>query len=128
MAVLGVAQVAELRESGAFVEDSILAGHSVGEYNALAAVAGVLPLEAVLEVVFQRGSAMHALVPRDENGRSDYRMAAIRPSQIGLADEDVQGFVAGVAEESGEFLEIVNLNLRGSQYAIADTVAGLGEL
>ncbi|MGB6070588.1 MAG: fatty acid synthase subunit beta domain-containing protein, partial [Rhodococcus sp. (in: high G+C Gram-positive bacteria)] len=128
MAVLGVAQVAELRESGAFVENSILAGHSVGEYNALAAVAGVLPLEAVLEVVFQRGSAMHALVPRDASGRSDYRMAAIRPSQIGLADEDVQGFVAGVAEESGEFLEIVNLNLRGSQYAIAGTVAGLGEL
>ncbi|RMB75268.1 DUF1729 domain-containing protein [Rhodococcus sp. SBT000017] len=128
MAVLGVAQVAELRESGAFVENSILAGHSVGEYNALAAVAGVLPLEAVLEVVFQRGSAMHALVPRDASGRSDYRMAAIRPSQIGLADEDVHGFVAGVAAESGEFLEIVNLNLRGSQYAIAGTVAGLGEL
>lgn len=128
MAVLGVAQVAEMREAGVFVENSILAGHSVGEYNALAAVAGVLPLEAVLEVVFQRGSAMHALVPRDSAGRSDYRMAAIRPSQIGLADEDVHAFIAGVAEESGEFLEIVNLNLRGSQYAIAGTVDGLGEL
>jgi fatty acid synthase len=44
MATLGVAQVAELRESGAFVEGALLAGHSVGEYNALAAVAGVLPL------------------------------------------------------------------------------------
>jgi len=128
MAVLGVAQVAELRESGAFVEDSLLAGHSVGEYNALAAVAGVLPLEAVLEVVFQRGSAMHALVPRDEAGRSNYRLAAIRPSQIGVADEDLAEFVAGVASETGEFLEIVNLNLRGSQYAIAGTVAGLDAL
>ncbi|OZC45861.1 3-oxoacyl-ACP synthase [Rhodococcus sp. 06-621-2] len=128
MAVLGVAQVAELREAGVFVENSILAGHSVGEYNALAAVAGVLPLEAVLEVVFQRGSAMHALVPRDAAGRSNYRMAAIRPSQIGLADDDVQAFVAGVAEETGEFLQIVNLNLRGSQYAIAGTVDGLNAL
>ncbi|MDJ0360637.1 type I polyketide synthase [Rhodococcus sp. H29-C3] len=128
MAVLGVAQVAEMRESGVFVENSILAGHSVGEYNALAAVAGVLPLEAVLEVVFQRGSAMHALVPRDASGRSDYRMAAIRPSQMGVADTDVHAFVAGVAEASGEFLEIVNLNLRGSQYAIAGTVAGLAAL
>ncbi|EID80664.1 MULTISPECIES: type I polyketide synthase [Rhodococcus] len=128
MATLGVAQVAELRESGAFVEGALLAGHSVGEYNALAAVAGVLPLEAVLEVVFQRGSAMHALVPRDEAGRSDYRMAAIRPSQIGLADDDVEAFVAGVAEATGEFLQIVNLNLRGSQYAIAGTVAGLNAL
>ncbi|MEU1549426.1 fatty acid synthase subunit beta domain-containing protein [Nocardia sp. NPDC005745] len=128
MATLGVAQVAELREAGAFVEDALLAGHSVGEYNALAAVAGVLPLEAVLEVVFQRGSAMHELVPRDAQGRSDYRMAAIRPSQIGLPDAEVVGFVQEVGERVGEFLEVVNLNLRGSQYAIAGTVAGLNAL
>ncbi|MCP2292041.1 fatty acid synthase [Nocardia amikacinitolerans] len=128
MATLGVAQIAELREAGAFVEGALLAGHSVGEYNALAAVAGVLPLEAVLEVVFQRGSAMHELVPRDAQGRSDYRMAAIRPSQIGLPDGDVIGFVQGVSEQTGEFLEVVNLNLRGSQYAIAGTVAGLEAL
>ncbi|MGO4616065.1 fatty acid synthase subunit beta domain-containing protein [Nocardia sp. 2YAB30] len=128
MATLGVAQVAELREAGAFVEGAMLAGHSVGEYNALAAVAGVLPLEAVLEVVFQRGSAMHELVPRDAKGRSDYRMAAIRPSQIGLPDDQVIDFVNGVGERVGEFLEVVNLNLRGSQYAIAGTVAGLAAL
>ncbi|MEU2039659.1 fatty acid synthase subunit beta domain-containing protein [Nocardia niwae] len=128
MATLGVAQVAELREAGAFVEGALLAGHSVGEYNALAAVAGVLPLEAVLEVVFQRGSAMHELVPRDAQGRSDYRMAAIRPSQIGLPDAEVVGFVNEVGERVGEFLEVVNLNLRGSQYAIAGTVAGLDAL
>uniref|UniRef100_UPI003CC7FD90 fatty acid synthase subunit beta domain-containing protein n=1 Tax=Nocardia wallacei TaxID=480035 RepID=UPI003CC7FD90 len=128
MATLGVAQVAELREAGAFVEGAMLAGHSVGEYNALAAVAGVLPLEAVLEVVFQRGSAMHELVPRDAQGRSDYRMAAIRPSQIGLPDAEVIDFVAEVAARADEFLEVVNLNLRGSQYAIAGTVKGLEEL
>ena len=125
MAVLGAAQMAELRESGAFVEGSVLAGHSVGEYNALAAVSGVIPLEAVVEVVFQRGSVMHTLVPRDEQGRSDYRLAAIRPSQIGLADDEVRSYVDGVAERSGEFLQIVNYNLRGSQYAIAGTVRGL---
>ncbi|WP_199742744.1 type I polyketide synthase [Nocardia stercoris] len=128
MAVLGCAQVAELREAGAFVEGAMLAGHSVGEYNALAAVAGVLPLEAVLEVVFQRGSAMHELVPRDANGISNYRMAAIRPSQFGLADSDVEAFMAEISTATGEFLEVVNLNLRGSQYAIAGTVAGLEAL
>ncbi|MBB4135869.1 fatty acid synthase subunit beta domain-containing protein [Gordonia humi] len=125
MAVLGVAQIAELREAGAFVEGSITCGHSVGEYNALAACAGVLPLEAVLEVVFQRGSAMHHLVPRDEKGRSDYRMAAIRPSQFGLADDEVEAFVADLGEANDEFLQVVNLNLLGSQYAIAGTVRGL---
>ncbi|WP_375002655.1 fatty acid synthase subunit beta domain-containing protein [Aeromicrobium sp. CTD01-1L150] len=125
MAVLGAAQMAELRESGAFVEGSILAGHSVGEYNALAAVSGVIPLEAVVEVVFQRGSVMHTLVPRDAEGRSDYRLAAIRPSQVGLADDEVLGYVERIAEQSGEFLQIVNYNLRGSQYAIAGTVRAL---
>lgn len=125
MAVLGAAQMAELREAGAFVEGSILAGHSVGEYNALAAVSGVIPLEAVVEVVFQRGSVMHTLVPRDAAGRSDYRLAAIRPSQIGLTDDDVTAYVDGIAETSGEFLQIVNYNLRDSQYAIAGTVRGL---
>ena len=128
MATLGVAQVAELRESGGFVENAITAGHSVGEYNALAACVGVLPLEAVLEVVFQRGEAMHHLVPRDAKGNSEYRMAAIRPSQFGLTDDDVTGFVDGIADATGEFLEVVNLNLRGSQYAIAGTVRGLAAL
>ncbi|WP_344766658.1 fatty acid synthase subunit beta domain-containing protein [Aeromicrobium panaciterrae] len=125
MAVLGAAQMAELRESGAFVEGSILAGHSVGEYNALAAVSGVIALEGVVEVVFQRGSVMHTLVERDAEGRSDYRLAAIRPSQIGLVDDNVKEFVDGVAEKSGEFLQIVNYNLRDSQYAIAGSVRGL---
>ena len=128
MATLGVAQIAELKESGGFVEGAITCGHSVGEYNALAACAGVLPLEAVLEVVFQRGEAMHHLVPRDDQGRSDYRMAAIRPSQFGLADDEVTAFVDQMSADTGEFLQVVNLNLLGSQYAIAGTVAGLEAL
>lgn len=128
MAVLGAAQMAELRAADAAVEGAIIAGHSVGEYNALAAVSGVISLEAVVEVVFQRGSVMHTLVPRDEDGRSNYRLAAIRPSQIGLADDDVNGYIDSLAERSGEFLQIVNYNQRGSQYAIAGTVAGLDAL
>jgi fatty acid synthase len=128
MATLAVAQVAEMREAGVFVEDAITCGHSVGEYNALAAVTGILPLEALLEIVFRRGMAMHHLVPRDRLGRSDYRLAAIRPSQIDLADDDVADFVAGIHESTGEFIQIVNYNLRGSQYAIAGTVSALEAL
>ncbi|GAB3991546.1 fatty acid synthase subunit beta domain-containing protein [Nocardioides marmoraquaticus] len=128
MATLAVAQVAEMRESGVFVEGAITCGHSVGEYNALAAVTGILPLEALLEIVFRRGMAMHHLVPRDAQGRSDYRLAAIRPSQIRLDDDEVADWVAGIAERTGEFIQIVNYNLRGSQYAVAGTVAGLEAL
>ncbi|MCW2661275.1 MAG: fatty acid synthase [Mycobacterium sp.] len=128
MATVAAAQVAEMREQGAFVEGAIACGHSVGEYTALACVTGIYELEALLEVVFHRGSKMHDIVPRDELGRSNYRLAAIRPSQIDLPDEDVPSFVGGIAESTGEFLEIVNFNLRGSQYAIAGTVRGLEAL
>jgi len=128
MATVAAAQVAEMREQGAFVEDAIACGHSVGEYTALACVSGVYELEALLEVVFHRGSKMHDIVPRDAFGRSNYRLAAIRPSQIDLDDADVTAFVAEIAERTGEFLQIVNFNLRGSQYAIAGTVRGLEEL
>lgn len=128
MATVAAAQVAEMREQGAFVEGAIACGHSVGEYTALACVTGIYELEALLETVFHRGSKMHDIVPRDELGRSNYRLAAIRPSQIDLPDEQVPGFVAGIAESTGEFLEIVNFNLRGSQYAIAGTVRGLEAL
>ncbi len=128
MATVAAAQVAEMREQGAFVEDAIACGHSVGEYTALACVSDVYGLEALLETVFQRGSNMHDIVPRDELGRSNYRLAAIRPSQIDLDDADVPAFVEEVAQRTGEFLQIVNFNLRGSQYAIAGTVRGLEEL
>ncbi len=128
MATVAAAQVAEMREQGAFVEGAIACGHSVGEYTALACVSGVYELEALLEVVFHRGSKMHDIVPRDELGRSNYRLAAIRPSQIDLPDAEVTQFVAEIAERTGEFLQIVNYNLRGSQYAIAGTVRGLEAL
>ena len=51
MATVAAAQVAEMREQGAFVEGAIACGHSVGEYTALACVSGVYELEALLEVV-----------------------------------------------------------------------------
>ncbi|HEX2286110.1 MAG TPA: acyltransferase domain-containing protein, partial [Mycobacterium sp.] len=125
MATVAAAQVAEMREQGAFVEGAIACGHSVGEYTALACVSGVYELEALLEVVFHRGSKMHDIVPRDHLGRSNYRLAAIRPSQIDLDDADVPAFIDEISQRTGEFLQIVNFNLRGSQYAIAGTVRGL---
>lgn len=128
MACLAVAQRAEIEADGLLIDDAYFAGHSIGEYDALAAISGVLELEPLLEIVFHRGSTMHQLVPRDSRGRSDYRMAAIRPSQMGIADDEIVDWVANVARESGEFIEIVNYNLAGSQYALAGTVAGCAAL
>ncbi len=128
MATLAAAQVAELRQAGTFVEDAVLAGHSVGEYNALAAMGDVLPLEAVLGVVWARGSAMHDLVPRDSEGASGYRLAVVRPHLAGLDEAAACGLVEQVATDTGELCEVVNHNLRGRQYAVAGTTTALAEL
>lgn len=128
MATLASAQVAEMREAGVFDEYAVTAGHSVGEYNALAAVAGVLPLEAVVELVFRRGLAMHHLVPRDAAGNSGYRLGVVRPHEVGLAHAALEELVAAVRDRSGGVLEIVNFNLRGKQYAVAGTLDTLDAL
>ena len=128
MATLGLAQVAELREAGLLDETAHFAGHSVGEYNALAAFAGALDADAVLEVVYRRGLTMHELVERDEQGRSNYGLCALRPDKIGVGEDEVTEFVNRLSQETGEFLEVVNLNLAGKQYAVAGTVAGLAAL
>lgn len=125
LATVAFAQTARLREAGADIWPAYFAGHSLGEYNALSAFAGVIPLETVLELVFHRGSTMHHLIPRDAQGRSNYRMGALRPNQFGVDDAHVKAYIESVAEQSGEFLQIVNYNLAGAQYAVAGTIAGL---
>lgn len=128
LATLAYAQTERLKEEGVFLEGAKYAGHSLGEYNALAACADIFPLEKVIEIVYQRGSAMHHLVERDSQGRSNYAMGALRPNQFGVTDEGIRDYVASVAKKSGQFLEIVNYNLAGAQYAVAGTLAGLAAL
>lgn len=128
MATLAASQVAEMREAGVFDESAVLAGHSVGEYNALAAIGDVIPLEAVLGLVWARGSAMHRLVPRDADGASRYRLAAIRPHLAGLDEQEALELVRQVESDSGELCAIVNHNLRNRQYAVAGTLDSLDML
>ena len=128
LAVVAYAQTARLREANALAEGSMYAGHSLGEYTALASLANIFDLEAVIDIVYSRGAAMGTLVPRDAEGNSNYAMAALRPNMIGVGPDEVDGYVDGIAAETGEFLEIVNYNIRGQQYSIAGTKAGLHEL
>ncbi|NMM95022.1 type I polyketide synthase [Bifidobacterium oedipodis] len=128
LATVAFAQTARLREAGSDIWPAYFAGHSLGEYNALSAFADVIPLETVLELVFHRGSTMHHLIERDAQGRSNYRMGALRPNQFGVDDAHVKQYVESVSKATGEFMEIVNYNLAGQQYAIAGTIAGLKAL
>ncbi|MFR9852027.1 fatty acid synthase subunit beta domain-containing protein [Corynebacterium striatum] len=128
LAVVAYAQTERLRENNAIGSNSMYAGHSLGEYTALASLANIFDLEAVIDIVYSRGSAMGSLVPRDAEGNSEYAMAALRPNMIGVSGDEVDAYVASIAEETGEFLEIVNYNIRGQQYSVAGTKAGLREL
>ena len=72
----------DMRDKGFVPEGSKFAGHSLGEYSALAAMANTVPLEQLLSIVFYRGLSMQVAVDRDENGRSEYAMLAVNPSRI----------------------------------------------
>ena len=79
---------------------SCAAGHSLGEYSALAA-AGVLPVDAIIELAVLRGRLMSAADP-DGKGA----MAAL----LKLSREQVLELVETIARESGELLVVANYN------------------
>ncbi|NYT85531.1 ACP S-malonyltransferase [Pollutimonas harenae] len=79
-------------------EPVLVAGHSLGEYSALAA-AGALSLEDAVRVVRVRADAMQAAVPVGTGG-----MAAV----LGLDDDVVQAVCERAAQ--GEVVEAVNFN------------------
>ncbi|KAJ7082229.1 acyl transferase domain-containing protein [Mycena belliarum] len=67
----------DMRMKGYVQKDCAFAGHSLGEYSALASVADVLAISALVDVVFYRGQRA---VERDLENRSNYAMCAVNPS------------------------------------------------
>ena len=96
LAVLEAEGGIRLAEKAAFV-----AGHSLGEYSALAA-AGAIPPDVTAKLLRRRGEAMQAAVPPGEGA-----MAAI----LGLGMEDVQAIAEEAAQ--GEVCTSANDNAPG---------------
>lgn len=128
MCVMAIAQVAELRESGCFQEDAAFCGHSVGEYSAIGAVTDLLPLQAIVEIVYQRGLTMQHFVERDADGRSPYRMGVVRPNVARMSEAELVALVRELAHETGLLLEVVNFNVAGRQYSVVGHVPALERL
>jgi fatty acid synthase subunit beta len=110
-----------MRSRGLVCPSAAFAGHSLGEYAALASVGDVLGLETLCDVVFYRGMSMQVAVERDASGRSPYGMAAINPSRVqpGFTQDALRFVIGCVQRRLGLLLEIVNYNVQDWQYVVA---------
>lgn len=108
----------------------VYAGHSLGEYSALACVSQVMPVETLVSVVFYRGLCMQVAVERDEVGRSDYAMCAVNPSRVGCpcGEDTLRDIVRTIRDTTGSLIEIVNFNVSNMQYVCAGELRALDVL
>ncbi|KAJ2636312.1 fatty acid synthase alpha subunit Lsd1, partial [Coemansia sp. RSA 1694] len=125
-----MAAMADMRAKSLVQKDAAFAGHSLGEYSALASISGILTLGDLLDVTFYRGLLMQSAVKRDAHGRSQYGMVAVDPSRLGgAADECVLAIaIAAICELGKGLLEVVNYNVRGAQYVAAGALHQLAAL
>ncbi|KAJ2847896.1 fatty acid synthase alpha subunit Lsd1, partial [Coemansia erecta] len=119
-----MAFVADMRSKGVLQAKPVFAGHSLGEYAALASLGhGLLSVEDIVDVAFYRGLLMQSVVARDEAGFSEYGMVSVNPSRVGPEfDEDKLRLVIGaICKDSVGLLEIANHNIHGQQYVVSGT-------
>jgi fatty acid synthase subunit beta len=105
----------DMRVKGFIQKDCAFAGHSLGEYSALASITDVLHISA-LDVVFYRGITMQCAVERDSENRSNYAMCAVNPSRVSttFSDAALREVVDSIATRTASLLEIVNYNVEVS--------------
>lgn len=102
----------DMHAKGFVQTDCPFAGHSLGEYSALASIADVLAISALVDVVFYRGITMQHAVERDAENRSNYAMCAVNPSRISsFSDAALREVVDTISVLTGTLLEIVNYNV-----------------
>lgn len=120
----------DLKAKGLIPADAAFAGHSLGEYAALASLADVMSIESLVEVVFYRGMTMQVAVPRDDSGRSNYGMVAVNPGRVSPTfNQDALKFVVKcVDKRTGWLVEIVNYNVENQQYVAAGDLRALDTL
>ena len=145
LTLMEIAIFRDMQARGLISNNSSYAGHSLGEYSALCAVANVVPLENLMSVVFYRGLTMQFTVKRDEAGRSDFAMCAVNPSRLAKGtlfqqySKSCCGLISRVAFDgetlllivniissaAGGLLEVVNFNITNLQYVCAGNVGAL---
>ncbi|KAJ2742311.1 fatty acid synthase alpha subunit Lsd1, partial [Coemansia sp. BCRC 34301] len=125
-----VAAVADMRAKSLVQKGAAFTGHSLGEYAALVVLSDIFLFEDVLDIGFFRGMLMQSAVERDTRGYSQYGMVAVDPSRLGHTTEESVLVLAVkcIHKHCEKLLEIVNYNVRGSQYVVAGTLRQLAAL
>ena len=112
----------DMRSEGLVQPNCAFAGHSLGEYSALASIADVLPISSLVDVVFYLGITMQRAVERDAHNRSNYAMCAVNPSRISKTFNEaaLREVVEVIARRSNVLLEIVNYNVEVRNHVVAN--------
>ncbi|KAI0396676.1 enoyl reductase domain of FAS1 [Xylariaceae sp. FL0594] len=128
--LLEKAMLEHLRSQGLVQEGAKFAGHSLGEFGALASMDSYMDFKGMMEAGVYRGMMMQFAIPRDAEGRTGYSMMATNPGRVGkhFDDRALRAVVKHISQESGELLEIVNFNVEGDQYVCAGHVRNLSVL
>ncbi|KAJ1962768.1 fatty acid synthase alpha subunit Lsd1 [Dipsacomyces acuminosporus] len=123
--VCELAAVADLRCKALVQKEAAFAGHSLGEYSALASIGSVFSVENAIDIAFYRGMIMQNAIERDDSHRSQYAMVAVDPSRVhkDFNEESLGLITSEIREQGSGLLEIVNYNVRGSQYVVAGTLS-----
>ncbi|EHL03827.1 putative sterigmatocystin biosynthesis fatty acid synthase subunit beta [Glarea lozoyensis 74030] len=130
LTLMEIAEFEALKSHQVVQQDFKFAGHSLGEYAALAACTSFMTLENMLHLVFYRGLIMQNAMTRDGDGMTGFSMVALNPSKISrdMKQDFVREIIREIAEQSGLLLEIVNFNLEGQQYVCAGNLQALAIL
>lgn len=130
LTVMCKARFADLASQGLVATQALFAGHSLGEYAALASMGEIMTVEELAAITWFRGLNMRLVVDRDENGHSPYAMVALNPSKVNatFTEDDLHSVVNAVTESTGQLLEVVNYNIVNLQYVCAGTRKALAVL
>ncbi|KAJ2832566.1 fatty acid synthase alpha subunit Lsd1, partial [Coemansia furcata] len=130
LVAFAMAALADMRANSLVQKGAVFAGHSLGEYAALSSISSICTLESIMDLTFYRGLLMQSAVGRDAQGRSQYGMVAVDPSRLGhgVSDCVLTLAISAICERSNGLLEVVNYNVRGSQYVVAGTLHQLAVL
>ncbi|KAJ1828976.1 fatty acid synthase alpha subunit Lsd1 [Coemansia sp. RSA 2599] len=119
--VFDIAMLSDMRAHGLVQKNSLIGGHSLGEYGSLTAF-GIISPEDITEITFIRGMTMQSTVSRDAEHRSEFAMVAANPTRVSssFTDASLAFVIEAISERHpGKLLEVVNYNVRGYQYVVA---------